>query len=398
VARSAAFFDLDRTLLLGGSGPDLADALREAGLQLGSASAVADVAFATYDVVGETIPSVFLSRHSIRKAKGWPVSKVRAAADVAAEVLEPKVERFARQTMDEHRRAGRLLVMATAAPFDLVEPLAQRLGFDDLLATRHRIAQHPDHGPVYAGELDGEFVWGRGKARSVEVWALAHDVELADSYAYTDSVFDIPLLKRVGHPVAVNPDPRLLAYASYKRWPRIWFNAPPGVPKPLGYEPQDLAVRLAQGRRLPWVHLETEGLQYVPAEGGALLVHDWKSRFDPYAIALAVQRVGRPLRMVDQRNAAGDEDRSPSGLARSFGFLSLSDSAAVTRALKAGELVAATDAELVGDVDVPVIHVRLEGTEAVWPVGARFPYLLNLAEPPTVRVAVNSPERVPAAA
>ena len=60
---------------------------------------------------------------------------------------------------------------------------------------------------------------------------------MGDSWAYSDSVFDVPLLSAVGHPHAVNPDPRLRVVAGLRRWPVRWLDVPPGVPKLAGLEP-----------------------------------------------------------------------------------------------------------------------------------------------------------------
>src|SRR5207237_560175 len=104
--------------------------------------------------------------------------------------------------------AGRPVVLATTTPYDFVAPLAERLSFDDVVATRYA-----ERDGVYTGALDGEFVWGRGKLSAVRRWAEGRGVELAQSWAYSDSVFDVPLLSAVGHPCAVNPDLRLQAVA-----------------------------------------------------------------------------------------------------------------------------------------------------------------------------------------
>jgi len=69
--------------------------------------------------------------------------------------------------------------------------------------------------------------------------------------------------------VAVNPDPRFLAHAALRRWLRLWFNAPPGGPKPIGVEPQEVIARLVRPELLLWVHIVVEGLDNLPADGGA---------------------------------------------------------------------------------------------------------------------------------
>ena len=75
-------------------------------------------------------------------------------------------------------------------------------------------------GDTYDGSLDGPFVWSAGKLEAVRTWADAHAVDLRESWFYSDSVYDTPLLSAVGHPVVVNPDPRMVFMAAARRWPR----------------------------------------------------------------------------------------------------------------------------------------------------------------------------------
>ena len=265
------------------------------------------LAFGLFNLIGETLPSILLTRQGARAAKGWSVAAVEAAAAEIALELPDHVEPFARETIEEHRRAGRKLVLATTTPYDVIEPFARGLGFDDVLATRYRMTAGPGGERVYAGSIDGEFVWSQGKARSVAVWARANGVELADSHAYSDSIFDVPMLSLVGHPVAVNPDPRLLAYASLRGWPRIWFNAPPGVPKPVGVELQEVVANLARPELLPWIDIELVDLDQLPAEGGVLLASNHRSYLDPLVVAYAAARADRPVSVPGQEGG----DRRP---------------------------------------------------------------------------------------
>ncbi|HLU41436.1 MAG TPA: HAD family hydrolase, partial [Microthrixaceae bacterium] len=127
--RGAAFFDLDRTLLAGASGPVISEALRHVGLLSGATGALENLAFGIFNVIGETWPSMLLTRQGARAARGWPVDLVRKAADRAAEPLADAVLPYARQLIEDHRGEHRALVLATTTPYDLVRPLAERLGF-----------------------------------------------------------------------------------------------------------------------------------------------------------------------------------------------------------------------------------------------------------------------------
>ena len=132
--------------------------------------------------------------------------------------------------------------MATTTPVDLVRPLAERLGFDDVVATTYGV----NADGTYDGTIVGPFVWANGKLEAVREWAARHDIDMGDSYAYSDSVYDTPLLSAVGHPVAVNPDPRMLLMALSRRWPVLHLDVPPGVPKLplLDLEPQQVRAGL----------------------------------------------------------------------------------------------------------------------------------------------------------
>lgn len=431
MAGSAAFFDLDRTLLLGASGPVISGALRRHGLVRRRSIPGERLAFGLFNLLGENLPSILVTRQGARAAKGWPVEQVREAAIDLAEELLALVEPFATETINEHRAEGRKLVLATTTPYDLVQPFAELLGFDDVLATRYRIARpspddgsgtatgHRTGGPVYDGTIDGEFVWSSGKARSVAVWAEANMVELAESYAYSDSIFDVPMLSRVGHPVAVNPDPRLLAYASVRGWPRVWFNAPPGVPKPIGIELQQLMGRLAQPELLPWVDIDVAGLANLPAAGGTLLASNHRSYLDPLVVAYAAAGADRPVRFLAKKEVT---DAPIVGvIAKSLGAIRVDrgrggDAPMVeaARALRAGELLAIFpqgtiprgmdffEPELRGrcgtvrlalETGVPIVPVGLWGTERAWPRSSRVPYVMNLADRPTVTLRFGRPFR-----
>ena len=128
---SAAIFDLDRTLLSGASGPIIGEALRHVGLLTSPSGALESVAFGVFNLIGETWPSMLVTRQGARAARGWSVDLVRAAAERAAGPLAEAVLPYAQQVIAEHRAQGRVLVMATTTPEDLIRPLAEALGFED---------------------------------------------------------------------------------------------------------------------------------------------------------------------------------------------------------------------------------------------------------------------------
>jgi putative phosphoserine phosphatase/1-acylglycerol-3-phosphate O-acyltransferase len=413
--RAAAFVDLDRTLLRGASGPAIGRALREAGIVDHRFVRGEGLLYRLFDLVGETRPSIELARQAARFAKGWPRHRVQEAAEHAADALIVAVQPFAHPMIAEHRAAGRPVVLATTTPYDLVAPLAERLGFDDVIATHYGV----DAAGHYDGTIDGEFVWGRGKLRAVERWAARERVEIGESWAYSDSFYDTPLLGAAGHPVAVNPDPRLMAVALWRRWPISWLDVPDGVPKlpVLGVEPQKLLLTVARPELFPWVRLDVDGLDHIPESGPAILVANHRSYFDPLALGLAFARRGRPVRFLGKKEVfdapvVGSVVRAMGGIRVDRGSGSDEPLAAAAAALAAGELVAVLpqgtiprgpdffDPELKGRwgaarlatlTRAPVVPLGLWGTEKVWPRSERVPRVWNVLSAPTVLVRGGPP-------
>ena len=144
-------------------------------------------------------------------------------------------------------------------------------------------------------------MWGKGKLNAVKEWADEHDVSLPDSYAYSDSWFDAPLLSAVGHPFAVNPDPRLMVRAVIQRWPIINLDVPSGVPKVLGVEPQQVAMAAAHPLLIPYARFDIKGMENLPESGAAIVVGNHRSYFDPLAMGLALAQRGRPVRFLGKK-------------------------------------------------------------------------------------------------
>ena len=411
----AAFFDLDRTLLRGASGPVLGEALRSAGL-VSRTIPGERLLYEIFNRYGETLPSMALARQAPRLATGRSRAALTAAAESAAEPLVDLVQPFAAALFTQHRDQGRALVLATTTPYDLIKPFADRLGLDDVIATRYAVG--PD-GDTYTGGLDGPFTWSTGKLAAVRAWARAHDVELADSYVYSDSVYDAPLMAAVGHPVAVNPDPRLRIVAAAARWPTLHLDVPPGVVKVplLGVELQRLALQFARPAAAPYAHIDITGVEHIPPAGPVILVGNHRSYFDSMVIAMVVAKSGRTARFLGKKEVfdapvLGQVAAAFGGIPVARGTGSDAPLQAAIGALAAGELVALMpqgtiprgpaffDPELKGRwgaarlawaSGAPVIPVGLWGTELVWPRSQRLPNLLNVVDPPDVSATVGPP-------
>ena len=414
MAGAAAFFDLDRTILRGASGPLITEALQHAGIAPNRSVPGQGLLYRLFDLVGETLPSMALARGAAVIAKGWSRAEVREAAKDIADRLDTLVAPYARVLLDEHRAAGRPVVLATTTPYDLVSAFAERIGFDDVVATRYG----EDASGRYTGSLEGEFVWATGKLAAVRRWAESHGVDVKASYAYSDSIYDLPLLSAVGHPHAVNPDPRLLAYATLRRWPTEWLDVPPGVPKFAGLEPFDLVRLGARTELIPFARFDIAGVAGIPSEGPAIIAANHRSYFDTVAVGVTVLQSGRPLRFLGKKEVfdapvVGQLARAMGGIRVDRGTESAGDSlGAATRALQAGELVAIMPqgtiprgreffdpvlkgktgaARLAAATRAPVIPIGMWGTEKVWPRSAKVPNVLNVTNPPEVRVRVGRP-------
>lgn len=413
-ARCAAFFDLDRTLLRGGSGPVISRALAQVGL-LPARRPGEDLVFRAFELFGETRLAMVGTRTAARFTSGWSRAAAQEAGELAAEALVPLVHPFARPLIADHKAAGRLVVLATTTPYDVVRPFADALGFDDVIATRYGVREDA----TYDGSIVGEFVWGAGKLRAVQAWAEAHGVDLSASYAYTDSFYDLPLLSAVGHPHTVNPDLRLLGVAVLRRWPVLHLDVPPGIPKlpVIGLEPQEVALLLARPGILPFARFDIDGVEHIPERGPAIVVANHRSYFDPLAIGMVMARRGRPVRFLGKREVfdapvVGSVVRAMGGIPVDRGSGSDEPLRAAATALAGGQLVALMpqgtiprgeaffDPELKGRFGAarlaampgaPVIPIGLWGTERVWPRSSRVPHVWNVWHPPTVRARVGPP-------
>jgi putative phosphoserine phosphatase/1-acylglycerol-3-phosphate O-acyltransferase len=419
MAGAAAIFDLDRTLLRGSSSPAFSAAMFEAGLTRHLSVPGQGLMVRSYELFGETLPSMVLARLAARAFRGKPVGEVEDAAGLAADTLLRQIAPWVPALLDSHRDAGRTLVLATTSPHDLVRPLAERLGFDHVIATRYG-TDIDTHGVLrYTGGLDGGFVWATGKLGALRRWAESAHVDLAASFAYSDSVYDLPMLMAVGHPTAVNPDVRLLAAAVLRRWPVAHLDAPPGVPKLLGAELQDVIRLFAPRAAFPYARFDIAGTQHIPRRGPVIVAANHRSYFDPVVTSLTVFDAGRKPRGMAKKELFDAPVVGP--LMRAAGAIcvdraggpSASFDEAVA-ALRSGECVVIMPqgtiprgesffdpklhaktgvARLAAATGAKVVPLGLWGTEHVWPRSARVPNLTNVVHPPTVRARVGAPVR-----
>jgi HAD superfamily hydrolase (TIGR01490 family) len=219
-ARGAAFFDLDRTIITGSSMFVLGWAAYRAGL-VPTRDLIDDVASAgSFLVSGAGDEKTEAVKKRVLKAiAGLSVAKMEGLADDIMPRLEDEVRREARGLIDLHHAADRDSYIVSASPVEIVDRFATAIEMTGGIGT---VAAKADG--VYTGELAEPFCYGEGKAIAIEKIATEKGYDLRLSYAYTDSIGDLPMLEIVGHPVAVNPDRALETVAYQRGWPVIEFS------------------------------------------------------------------------------------------------------------------------------------------------------------------------------
>jgi HAD superfamily hydrolase (TIGR01490 family) len=211
---AAAFFDLDRTLIAGSSAYQFGRASYQAGLMTRSQLARDAWANVKFRVRGSTDEATDALRARIFESiKGRSVQELaRLGAPVLAGVL-PRVYPRMLEIAYGHQDEGRPVYIVTAASQEMAELMAHVLAFDGGIGARSEIVDG-----VYTGRPDGPFTYREGKAVAMRELAAREDIDLAESYAYSDSESDLPMLRCVGNPVAVNPDSTLTKIAREEGW------------------------------------------------------------------------------------------------------------------------------------------------------------------------------------
>jgi HAD superfamily hydrolase (TIGR01490 family) len=239
----AAFFDLDKTLIEGSSAFHFARAAYRSGMI--SRRQIASDAWANlrFRIEGSTDEKSDQLRGRVLDAlAGQRVVDLSRLGPLVLAGILPRVYPEVLAEAHAHQDAGRRAYIVTAASQELAEVLAAVLVLDGGIGTRSEVRDG-----VYTGRPDGPFTYRDGKAEAIRLLADEQGIDLAESYAYSDSESDLPMMRAVGHPVAVNPDRALERVAREEGWQIMRFDK--------------------LGRRLRWA-AAASGLALVGGGGG----------------------------------------------------------------------------------------------------------------------------------
>ena len=221
-ARTAAFFDLDKTVIARSSTLAFSRSFYQGGLINRRAvmrSAYAQFVFSAGGADHDQMERMRAYLSSM--CTGWDVQQVKdIVSETLHDLIDPIIYDEAATLIEEHHLAGRDVVIVSSSGAEVVEPIGEMLGADRVVATRMVVEDGR-----YSGEIE-YYAYGESKAAAVREVAEQEGYDLAGSYAYSDSVTDVPMLEAVGHPHAVNPDRGLRREAVARDWPVLVFTKP----------------------------------------------------------------------------------------------------------------------------------------------------------------------------
>ncbi|MFJ9631427.1 HAD family hydrolase [Streptomyces sp. NPDC101175] len=221
--RTAAFFDLDKTVIAKSSTLTFGKSFYQGGLI--NRRAALRTAYAQFVFLAGGADHDQMER--MRKylsslCRGWNVQQVKEiVAETLHDLIDPIIYDEAASLIEEHHRAGRDVVIVSTSGAEVVEPIGELLGADRVVATRMVVG---DDG-CFTGEVE-YYAYGPTKAEAIKELAQSEGYDLDRCYAYSDSATDVPMLQSVGRPYAVNPDRALRKEALARGWPILDFNRP----------------------------------------------------------------------------------------------------------------------------------------------------------------------------
>ncbi|MBV2357854.1 HAD-IB family hydrolase [Streptomyces sp. J2-1] len=243
--RAAAFFDLDKTVIAKSSTLTFSKSFYQGGLI--NRRAVLRTAYAQFVFLAGGLDHDQMERmreYLSSLCRGWNVRQVREiVAETLHDLIDPIIYDEAASLIEWHHTAGRDVVIVSTSGAEVVEPIGELLGADRVVATRMVVGEDG----CFTGEV-AYYAYGPTKAEAVRELAASEGYDLDRCYAYSDSATDLPMLRAVGHPHAVNPDRTLRREAVARGWPVLEFRRPVPLKKRLprfGVPPRPALVAVA---------------------------------------------------------------------------------------------------------------------------------------------------------
>jgi HAD superfamily hydrolase (TIGR01490 family) len=230
----AAFFDLDKTVISRSSSFALGKPMYQAGLVSRSQLLRGAYAQLVFQLLGADARRMEKAKNAILElTRGWEQGQLESLVrEVVIDLLDPFVYQEALDLMAQHRAAGRKIFIVSTAPEEIVRPLAEHFGANGIVATRAELIDGR-----YTGNL-AFYAYGQSKADAIRSLAKRARINLSKSYAYSDSLTDLPMLEAVGHPFAANPSRELRKESEARGWGVLDFERPvrlvprSAIPKP----------------------------------------------------------------------------------------------------------------------------------------------------------------------
>ena len=233
-ARTAAFFDLDKTIIAKSSTLAFSKPFFNQGLLNRRAVLKSSYAQFIYLLSGADHDQMDRMRiHMTNMVAGWDVEQVKSIVnETLHDIVTPLVFAEAADLIAAHKLCGRDVVVVSASGEEIVAPIARALGATHAMATRMVVEDGR-----YTGEI-AFYCYGEGKVQAIGELAAREGYPLEHCYAYSDSITDLPMLESVGHPSVVNPDRGLRREAVERGWPVLSFSRPVSlrdrIPAPSG--------------------------------------------------------------------------------------------------------------------------------------------------------------------
>ncbi|UNB55888.1 HAD-IB family hydrolase [Mycolicibacterium sp. YH-1] len=220
--RTAAFFDLDKTVIAKSSTLAFSKPFFDQGLinrQTVLKSAYAQFLFLMSGADHDQMDR--MRSYITNMCTGWNVEQVKSiVAETLHDIVDPLVFAEAANLIADHKLCGRDVVVVSASGEEIVAPIARALGATHAMATRMVVEDGK-----YTGEV-AFYCYGEGKVEAIRELAAREGYSLEHCYAYSDSITDLPMLEAVGHPTVVNPDRALRKEAAARGWPARTFSRP----------------------------------------------------------------------------------------------------------------------------------------------------------------------------